>query len=335
MEKIEVIVFEKQVEPVENILESFNVPHIRINAKSDSGDCFLYVITLPEDMVKEVIQKLADVIDLNQKNTLLNNIKTEATLSDHLRNLANKIQKPKKIGIVIEELFPLTEPFIRLRKDYFVMLWIAAIVSMSGLFANSPAIVIGAMLISPILGPITALSLNSTLGRDDKVRKSLLNLFLMVITIMVLSAIITTITSQIVHLETTPEIQSRADIHATDVIISILLGVAGGIAMTSTIPGSLVGVAIAASLVPPAVVTGIGLSFLNAKLFTGSLLLVISNVVGLLLGSMIVFIVCGVTPRKYYDKEKAHKYMKKTIITFTALSILLGAINFIVHRTQF
>ena len=245
------------------------------------------------------------------------------------------MRKPKKVGMVIEELIPLTEPFIRLRKDYFVLLWIAAIVSLSGLFANSPAIIVGAMLISPLLGPITALSLNSTLGRDDKVRKSFLNLFLMIITIIALSAIVTTITSQIMHLQTTPEIQSRADIHSTDVVISILLGVAGGIAMTSNIPGSLVGVAIAASLVPPAVVTGIGLSFLSPKLFTGSLLLVISNVVGLLLGSMIVFIVRGVTPRKYYEKEKARKYMKKTIITFTALSVLLGVLNFIVHRTQF
>ena len=335
MEKIEVIVFEKQIEPVENVLKSYDVPHVRINAKSDSGDCFLYAITLPEDMVEEVIQKLAEVVDLKQKNILLNNIKIEATLSDHLNKLAEKIHKPKKVGIVIEELIPLTEPFTRLRKDYFVILWIAAIVSMSGLFANSPAVIIGAMLISPLLGPITALSLNSTLGRDDKVKKSFFNLFLMLVTVIVLSAIITAIASQIVHLQTTPEIQSRGDIHAVDVVISILLGVAGGIAMTSNIPGSLVGVAIAASLVPPAVVTGIGLSFLSAKLFTGSLLLVISNVVGLLLGSMIVFIVRGAIPRKYQDKEKARKYMKRSIITFTTLSILLGAINFIVHRIQF
>ena len=77
MEKIEVIVFEKQIEPVENVLKSYNVPHVRINAKSDSGDCFLYAITLPEDMVEEVIQKLTEVVDLKQKNILLNNIKIE------------------------------------------------------------------------------------------------------------------------------------------------------------------------------------------------------------------------------------------------------------------
>jgi uncharacterized hydrophobic protein (TIGR00271 family) len=146
---------------------------------------------------------------------------------------------------------------------------------MSGLFANSPAIVIGAMLISPLLGPITAVSLNATLGREDKVKQSLLVLFLMLSTVIALSAIVTTITLQIVHLGTTPEIQSRGEIHAMGVVISILLGAAGGIAMTSNIPGSLVGVAIAASLVPPAVVTGIGLSLLSPKIFTGSLLLVI------------------------------------------------------------
>lgn len=335
MEKIEVIVFQSQVIPVEHILKNFNIPYIRINANSDSGDCFLYAITLPEDMADEVIQKLAEVVDLKQKNTLLNNIKTEATLSEYLNKLADKIRKPKKIAIVIEELIPLTEPFTRIRKEFFVILWIAAIVAMYGLFANSPAVIIGAMLISPLLGPITALSLNATLGRSDKVKQSLFVLFLMLITIITLSAVITTVTSQIMHLETTPEIQSRANIHAIDVLISILLGIAGGIAMTSNIPGSLVGVAIAASLVPPAVVTGIGISLLSPQIFTGSLLLVTSNVVGLLLGSMIIFIVRGVIPRKYYEKEKARKYMRRTIITFTVLSILLGVLNFVVHRTQF
>jgi uncharacterized hydrophobic protein (TIGR00271 family) len=118
----------------------------------------------------------------------------------------------------------------------------------------------------------------------------------MLVTVIALSAIVTTITSQFVHLGTTPEILSRSDIHATDVVISILLGVAGDIAMTSNIPGSLVGVAIAASLVPPAAVTGIGLSLLNPKIFTGSLLLELSNVVGLLLGSMIIFIIRGAIP---------------------------------------
>lgn len=191
------------------------------------------------------------------------------------------------------------------------------------------------MLISPLLGPITAVSLNATLGRGNKVKQSLLVLFLMLVTVIVLSAIVTTISSQFVHLGTTPEILSRSDIHAMDVVISILLGVAGGIAMTSNIPGSLVGVAIAASLVPPAAVTGIGLSLLNPKIFTGSPLLELSNVVGLLLGSMIIFIIRGAIPRKYYEKEKARKYMRRTIMIFIVLSVILGVINFVVHRTQF
>jgi hypothetical protein len=59
----------------------------------------------------------------------------------------------------------------------------------------------------------------------------------MLVTVIALSAIVTTIASQFVHLGTTPEILSRLDIHATDVVILILLGVAVGIAMTSNIPG--------------------------------------------------------------------------------------------------
>ncbi|MDH2908071.1 MAG: TIGR00341 family protein, partial [Candidatus Nitrosotalea sp.] len=233
MEKIDVIVFQNQVDSVEHIIKDFNVPYIRINAKSDSDDCFLYAITIPDDMADEVIHKLSEVVDLTQKNVLINNIKTTSTLSNYLDKLADKIHTPKKIAIVIEELFPMTEPFTRVRKEIFVMLWIAAIVSMYGLFENSAATVIGAMLISPLLGPITALSLNATLGRVDKIKQSLIVIFLMLSTVIVLSLIITAIASQIVHLEITPQIQSRTNIHAIDIVISILLGVAGGLAMTS------------------------------------------------------------------------------------------------------
>jgi len=110
--------------------------------------------------------------------------------------------------------------------------------------------------------------------------------------------------------------------------LAIALGVAGGIAMSSSVPGILVGVAIAAALVPPSAVAGIGLSLWDLDIFTNSLLLTIQNVIGLILGMMSVFFVKRITPRKYHEKEKGKQYIIITISIFIALSVIVGIISF-------
>jgi uncharacterized membrane protein len=86
-------------------------------------------------------------------------------------------------------------------------------------------------------------------------------------------------------------------------------------------------VAIAAALVPPATVTGIGIAFFDYEIFTGGLLLTSSNIIGLILGCMIVFFLKGVTPRKYYERSSAKKYLIISIIFFAFLGLLLGVFS--------
>ncbi len=326
MEKIEITVYANTVEQVDSILKEFDVPYFKVQGGTAGAELFQYTITVPDDIAHALIDKLAKVVDTKQKSTLITNVKLEAVVSDYLMKLAEKIKKPKKAQVV-EELIPLTEPFIHFRKDLFIMIVIASIVALSGLFANSPAVVIGAMLISPLLGPITAFSFNAAVGRPLKMRQSALSGFVLVIAVIATGAIVTAIASTFMELPITNEINLRTTTSPIDIGIAILLGIAGGIAMVSSIPGILVGVAIAAALVPPAVVTGIGLALLDVRIFTGGTLLTAANVIGLLLGSMIVFLVRGITPRKYYEKEKARKYLLLTIVIYTGFSVLLGILS--------
>lgn len=97
--------------------------------------------------------------------------------------------------------------------------------------------------------------------------------------------------------------------------------------MSTDIPGILVGVAIAAALVPPAAVAGIGIAMFDFDIFSSALTLTAANIIGLVLGMMIVFFIGGVTPRKFFEKEKAHNHMIITILVFVGLSILLGILS--------
>lgn len=174
----------------------------------------------------------------------------EATISDYLQKLAEKVRQPKKVAPVVEELLPLTDPFTKFKKDLLIMIVIASIVAVAGLFGNSPAVVIGAMLISPLLEPITAFSFNAAVGRPLKMRQSALSGFILIIAVVAAGAIVTSLASIFMDLPITDEINLRTTTSPIDIGISILLGIAGGIAMVSSIPGILVGVAIAAALVP-------------------------------------------------------------------------------------
>ncbi len=255
----------------------------------------------------------------------------EATISNYLDDFIDKIKKPKKVPRIVEELIPLTEPFTHFKKDLFVMVIIASMVSLVGLFSDSPAIVIGAMLIAPLIGPVTAFSFNAATGNPKKTVKTATFGLSLIVAVMVSSAIATLVVSSFVDISLTDEIMSRTDNTIVDVLVGIALGVAGGIAMVSTIPGILVGVAIAAALVPPASVTGIGMAMQNMDIFSGGLILTSSNVIGLVLGCMIVFYFRGISPRKYYEKATAKKYLAFSIVFFALLGILLTVFIGVFH----
>ena len=328
MQKIEVTSYLDKCQFVENFLSKKDLPYQKIEGKTfEDVDLFRYVITAPDDLVPGITESLSKIVNTRQRDIYIVTNKIDVTVSDYLNDLVEKIKKPKKIPQMVEELIPQTEPFVHFKKDLFIMIIISSIISMTGLYMNSPAVVIGAMLISPLIGPLTAFSFNAAIGRPKKMLDTLVSGFILIATVVVVSSVTSIIVLQFVDLPITNEIEIRTSSSPVDVVIGILLGVAAGIAMISIIPGILVGVAIAAALVPPATVIGIGLAFFDFDIFGGALLLTSSNVVGLVLGCMLVFFLRGITPRRYYERAVAKKYLVGTIILYIGLGMILTVLN--------
>ncbi|MEM3053435.1 MAG: DUF389 domain-containing protein, partial [Candidatus Caldarchaeum sp.] len=108
--------------------------------------------------------------------------------------------------------------------------------------------------------------------------------------------------------------------------LALLLGVGAGLALTTNIPELLVGVAIAAALIPPASVTGIGIALGRADTMVGAFSLTLMNILGLNIGGIITLTARGVRPRKYYEQKKARKYIIITLLTVTIILVLLAAV---------
>ncbi len=331
MKKIEITCYEQRSESVVFVLKKYRVPYHVDLAMHDTQKLVRYTIISPDTIASIIVNDLNKLVDTRQKEVLITSQTVEATLSEYLNRLEEEEKaKHKKLGKkkLTEEFQSLIEPSVEFNKNLLFMIVIAASVATAGLFANNASLVIGAMLISPLLGPITAFSFNVAVGKPQKVYKATISGLILLAAVIATGAILTAIALQFADLPLTNEILSRTEISPVFLAVAIALGFAGGIAMTTEIPGILVGVAIAAALVPPATVAGIGIALLDFEIFSSALTLTAANVIGLILGTIAVFFIEGITPRKFYEKEKAERQVIITITIFIALSIFLGFLLF-------
>lgn len=168
-------------------------------------------------------------------------------------------------------------------------LWIltfAILVASVGLNMNSPAVVIGAMLISPLMGPINGVGYSIATYNFDLLKRSLKNIAFASAAGLVASTIYFLLTP--IHTEHS-ELLARTSPTIYDVLIAVFGGFAGIVAITSKNKGNVIpGVAIATALMPPLCTAGYGLSVANWGYFFGALYLFLINSVFIALSAMVV-----------------------------------------------
>lgn len=330
MKRIELTCYEQQSQSVEYVLKKYKVSYHLELALYGEEKLIRYVTIVPDILSRNIINELGDLLDTKIREIYLIYHSLDAAISDYSDKLyeEEKLKQVEKDKKTTEEFKALTEPSVELKKSLLFMIVIASSVALVGLFANNATLVIGAMLLSPLLGPITAFSFNAAVGQPKNMYKAARSGLILTIAIIATGAGLTAIASSFTELEMTPEILARTEMTPMLLIVAILLGLGGGIAMSSDIPGILVGVAIAAALVPPAVVTGIGIALWDYQMFINSLTLTVANILGLVLGTMVVFYALGMTPRKYHEQEQAKKYQTYTIIIFAVMALGVGILTF-------
>jgi uncharacterized hydrophobic protein (TIGR00271 family) len=195
-------------------------------------------------------------------------------------NLTNK-DKSEAIKHLIKASTP--------RQDFFFMTVLAVLTATFGLLLNNSAVIIGSMLIAPILYPILSLSLGITMSDSKLIYRSSYTLVKSSI-LGVLSAAAATLLFTGRFTEITPEILLRTYTSLPYVVIAIIAGLAGSFALVKpqlneTIPG----IAISVALIPPLAVVGIGIAKFSWTIVSGSLLLYLVNVTGIVFASMLVF----------------------------------------------
>lgn len=162
----------------------------------------------------------------------------------------------------------------RLTRDKLMLVALATAIAHLGLLMNSAPVIIGAMLISPLLGPIVGLGFGFAVFEGALVRRSLQSLAAMAATAIALACVLTLLSP---IRDVTPEIAARVRPSLLDLLIAVAGGIAGAYAVIRRTMIELVGVAIATSLVPPLAVVGFAIATARSDFAVGALLLFVTN----------------------------------------------------------
>ncbi|WP_114700842.1 DUF389 domain-containing protein [Psychrobacter proteolyticus] len=203
-------------------------------------------------------------------------------------------------------------------KMYFIMNILSAIIASYGLVTNSAAVVIGAMLVAMMLGPITGIALAIIDHRMPLLRKSLFTVIIGVSLVVLVGFIVGWL-----HKDQplTAEILSRTQPTSMDLMIALAGGTAGAYAMVSPhLSVAVVGVAVATALVPPLAASGILLANGEMQLGLGALLLAATNILAIQFTNALVLWVLGFR-RLVDDDYKSNTYL--TFLQRNAVTLLL------------
>tara|TARA_R110001606_G_scaffold377844_1_gene537241 strand:- start:134005 stop:135963 length:1959 start_codon:yes stop_codon:yes gene_type:complete len=193
-----------------------------------------------------------------------------------------------------KDLFLLLRDNAQANPHYIALMMLSVVVASFGLFLSSAAVIIGAMVLAPLMAPIISLAMALLRGDRPLLDRSLLTIGIGVLLALGTAALI----ALIIPIDRiTPEMAGRLHPNLLDLGVAIASGIAGGYAHArESIMKSLPGVAIAVALVPPLSVAGIGIGWWQWEVFSGAMLLFITNLVGIALSAALTFLVLGYAP---------------------------------------
>ncbi|KAA0696587.1 DUF389 domain-containing protein [Halopseudomonas laoshanensis] len=193
-----------------------------------------------------------------------------------------------------KDLFLLLRDNAQLHTHYVALMVLSVVVASFGLFLSSAAVIIGAMVLAPLMAPIISLAMGLLRGNSNLLQRSLTTIGAGVLLALGTAAILGLL---IPINKITPEMAGRLHPNLLDLGVAIASGIAGGYAHArESVMKSLPGVAIAVALVPPLSVAGIGIGWWQWDVFSGAMLLFLTNLVGIALSAALTFLVLGYAP---------------------------------------
>jgi uncharacterized hydrophobic protein (TIGR00341 family) len=318
---LEIIISKHSEEEFDKILSQDNIIE-RWKYHSDN-DQITYKVLIQDDDAKELLQTLEKrsihrVVIYPVEGTL-------PKISDPVDPAGKKIKIGRFITLSKEELYHDIDQPVSLSVNYIFMVVLSSFVAGIGILKNNVAIIIGAMVIAPFLGPNMSMAFGTTLGDIPIIKKSIVTALVGTLIALGISVLWGLFASNVDGILRDPNIEYQ------DVLLALVCGFAGVISILSGQGSTLVGVMVAAALLPPLFRSGLLLGGADYKNALNAFLIFSTNIVCLNIAGIITFYLAGITPGRWWEKETAKKKTRSAFFVWT-LALMLLIITIMLFR---
>ncbi|MEJ2317431.1 MAG: TIGR00341 family protein [Gammaproteobacteria bacterium] len=326
MKIIEVIVNAGHEDTLRSIAEQHEVVDFWCSSTSEEERIMVSMIVRP-DKRQVVLDALQSAVG-STEGARINVLPLEVTLPRPVEK--EDEDEGRSVTGTREELYNEIEKGAKLDGNYLLLVFLSTIVATIGLVENNVAVIIGAMVIAPLLGPNIALAFSTSLGDTSLMWSALKTSFAG----LGLAMVISYVAGMLLQIEPLgSEIMARTDVGISGVVLALASGAAAVLSLATGISSALVGVMVAVALLPPTATLGMMLGIGQYDYALGAALLLAVNVVCVNLSAKLVFLYRGVKPRTWLEKQKARQSTPVYIFVWgLLLVILLGAMY--VRHTQ-
>lgn len=195
-----------------------------------------------------------------------------------------------------DELYDDIESSLQLQPNFLLTVFLSALIAALGMRSGQVAVVIGAMVIAPLLGPTMGLAMAATVGDSRLAREAIVTL----VVGSLLGVASGVLVGALISIEPlSDELLNRSVVHPADIALALACGAAGVLAFSRGTSLSLVGVMIAVALVPPLAACGMFLAKGNIALAGGAIYLFLVNLVCVNVAGIATFLVQGLPPKSW------------------------------------
>jgi uncharacterized hydrophobic protein (TIGR00341 family) len=328
MRLIEIVADAGHGDTLAGIAEQHEVTDFWLGAVNDDGRQGFRMLV--EDAVRQPVLDALQKVLSGSENVRIVILPVDAALPQPAGGATSPVSATR------EELYTQIERGARVDSNFLLLTVLSTVVAAIGLIEDNVAVIIGAMVIAPLLGPNIAFAFATSIGDTRLTVKAMranvvgLGLAWVLCFLIGWSWPVDIASGQLLVAST--EILARTDVGLDSMALALASGAAAVLSLTTGLPSTLVGVMVAVALLPPTAVFGMLVGAGHGQLAVGAALLLAVNVVCVVVAAKIVFLTRGVAPRTWHQRDRAKQSMLLSGGVWAAL--LVGLVVVLLLRRQ-
>ena len=294
---------------------------------------------LPTAAVEPVLDRLREAGIDESTYTVI--VAAETVISRRFEALEEEYEEDAERGgdrISREELQAKADDLASGLGTYVLMTVISAVIATAGLLLDSPATVVGSMVIAPLIGPAMSAAIGTVVDDEALFRRGV-RMQVLGVVVAVLAATLFALALRSLALVTPgldplelAEVSERLAPNVLVLVVAVGAGVAGIVSLMTGVSATLVGVMIAVALIPPAAAVGIGIAFRIPRLVLGAGIIVAVNVLSINLSALVMLWYEGYRPQRWFREDDARAaFVKRAavlVVAIALLSVFLGGVTY-------